>query len=237
MAFQPVPDTASVTVRLRGATGQQIVGAEAQFSMYVRDEAANPPWDATALQLLADYTKVWMDTGKNGGSGGKASLSDGWFVIDVVAHDLSQLAGLSATAIAGFAGTGVSAELSAALAMWVKFNGTPGDLPKDGGVFWPHGREDVLDGDTWQSGTLSGVKTLFDDWRADLNDPTAGGKISWAHVIVSRSRVTDDSVKNARQALRDAIAATRLATAETALVQSVQPRALVATQRDRRAGQ
>lgn len=228
-----MPDTASVTLNFVGTGGGILSGCEAQTAFYVRDTVTG--WPAGSLQDLADYTFEWWDAGKNAGSALKASVANDWVLSTIVAKDLEVVNGTTATVTANAVGTRNGDAVPPNCPMWVKFIGSAGNLPKDGGVFLPVGIETDLDGTFFAGAFKTSVQQLVTDWRVDLNDPTAGGQADWAHVIVSRSMSTNDDVKDARAALRAAIAATRRATAVTNTVTSVAARELIGSQRDRRA--
>lgn len=235
MAFQPVPDTASLTWFFEGVSGGTLTGCEAQMQVYVRDEAAPDPWLAPQLALLAAYGRDWYDLGKNAGTAFKTSVSAQWVLRRVVARDLQVAGGAASILQPNLVGTKAGDPVPPSVPMWCKFTCASGAPPKDGGTFLPVGTETDLDG-TFFSGTFVGVvQQQIEDFRADLNDPLSGGFVSWAHVVPSKYASTNDNVKNAREALRQAIAATRRATALTNTVEVVECRELVGSQRDRRA--
>lgn len=237
MAFQSVPNTAMLTWVLDGTGGSELQGAEAQFSVYIRDESGADPWTLVSLSALNLYGVTWWSAGKNGGSPMRANFVDAWTLTEVIARDLVNENGPVVPSSPGSAGTITGDPVSAALATWTKFTGESGALPKDGGVFTPSGYQLVEDGDLWDANHAASVEQVWEDFRADLTDPLAGGDADWEHVIVSRSQSLNDDVKNARAALRAAIAATRRATAVTNPVTAVATRRLVAIQRDRRVGE
>jgi hypothetical protein len=233
MAFQPVPNTASVTLFFEGTGGGILSGCEAQSAFYVNRDAG--VWNAAAVQELADYTFEWWDAGKNAGAALKASVANDWVLRRIIAKDLEAENGTSYVLTANAVGTRNGDAVPPNCPMWIKFVGESGSLPKDGGVFLPVGIETDLDGTFFTGAFATAVQQLVTDWRTDLNDPGAGGVVDWAHVIVSRSQSTNDDVKDARAALRAAIAATRRATAVVNNVTSIAARELLGSQRDRRA--
>lgn len=227
MPTQLVPDTAQVRFIFDGDLSTQMGGAHAEFSLYVRDEVA-PGWSQTNLDLLRDYAEDWH-------LAEFVPLQDAdWALTQIHVKDIgAALGGESfynpASPVHGSRTGEVSSPASAVL---YRFRGDVGGAPKKGFIFLPVGVDADLVGQFWSTAFLTSVNDAMDAWFSGLS----GQRASWAGVIVSRFLSTNDDVKNARQALREAIEATRRATAVTNTLATRSARALVGSQRDRRAG-
>lgn len=232
MAFQVVPDTAEVRLRFSGRGGNDAEGSTAQVSFFVRDEAVG--WGASQLERLSDYAAAWLTTGKNGGLPAVSSYTGVWTCDRIVARDLGSAAGGQSVLILDAIGTGSGDSVSTMECVLVQIACDGGGFPRSGRVFWPGKTIADLVTNHWTPTHLASVRQLFVDFDADLGDPTAGGAVGWAQVRVSRSDVVDDSVKEARAALRAAIRASKRNEGLTNTVAGFTARPLVAVQKDRR---
>lgn len=239
MAFQEVPDTASLTFKFSGTGAGSLNLCVAQSTVYVRDETT--PWSGAQLQKLADYGAAWWQSGKNGGVAARTQFSSSWGMEVCLAVDLTipnggQATASPATTVGSLAGDPAPPNC----AVQIKAKGDAGGFPPFGFNFWPAGHEALLAGNAWSGTLTTAVRQLAIDFLTDINDPTAGGDINWAQVIVSRSGGTPaqlEAIREARSALKAAIAATRRTTALTNTLDGFFSRSEVASQRDRRASQ
>jgi len=236
MAFQAVPDTASITFKFTGGGASKLAGCEAQFTLYVRDTTT--AWDAGQLSQLGAYGEAWWETGKNAGTGLKTRFSDNWGLQTIDCVELAVENGRQDTTVVGTTGTLGSDPPPPNCAVLVKFRGDPGNAPPRGWVFVNSGNETSLDGNGWTTAHTDSLVQAFEDFRIDLNDPTAGGDVNWAQVLVSRAAGTEAElalIRDLRVQLKEALRATRRATAETNTLDTIGARTEVASQRDRRA--
>lgn len=238
MAFQPVPDVAEVVMRFEGTPASEIPGAEAQMTFYVRDEITS--WTATTLGQLADYFVDWFDNGKGLDPALDTVIDDGWVLSTVTARDLSQEGGVSVTRFPALTVQRAGAIVPPNLAMLVRYQLDAGGNPTRGSVFVPVGTEPDLEGQNWSAALVTEVQNVFDGMDENLSNALDGGDADWAQVRVSRTAGTEAQlaqIRALREDLRQAIAATRRATAQSnTLAAPVAPRRLIASQRDRRGG-
>lgn len=233
MAFQPVPGTAQIAFKFSGTPSGALEGAKAQFNLYV--ESQGVPWAQPTLDLLADFAEDWYTAGKGTPAVSLASLISGaWTCVDLSAKDLSVANGIVANKGNIGPGTRSLDPVPPSAPAWSKFIGATGALPADGGCFLPAGCEPDLVGDDWVVTFRNDVNTCLIQFMQEIDVVASGGNAVWRLVIVSRSLTTDDSVRQARAQLREAIAATRRATALVNPVVSIQTRLLIGSQRDRR---
>lgn len=220
MAFQSVPNTVQCTVYHAGVS--QIAVAEAQWSVYTSGPGNISQSDC---ETIADALEAWLNSDYD------TILSEDWRVNRIVVKDLEVEGGPSVDRVLDIAGLLVGDPPPPNCAMYFKFSGTGGGSPLRGGCFWPVGSEAKLDGSNWLAAFRTECETAMDNLIANVLDSLFVGQ---THTIVSRYASLNDDVKDARAALRAAIAATRRATGTTNTVASYTLRAEVASQRDRR---
>lgn len=220
MAFQPVPETAQIIVRHEGVS--QLIGALAEWSVYTRLPTGFAQSD---IDDLSDAMTTWLTDEY------VDILSEDWQVSELVVKTLSTEGGPFKTTQPDLSGLLAGDPMPANNALYIRFYGTGGGSPLSGGVFWPVGNEANCDGNNWLAAFRVTVQAKLDLLLANVLD---GLFLGQTHVIVSRYASTNDDIKDARAALRAAIAASRRAEGVTNTVASNALRAPVASQRDRR---
>lgn len=221
MAFQPVPDTASVRFVLSGVAGGAVEGCEAIWTWHVRDTVVGFA-SASALQSLATYAEDWWETGQAGGAAAKTLFHADWRLDRVVTTNLDVANGLAVSEGVGTVGTRAGTVVPPNCPALVQFRGDGGGTPMAARSFLPAGVEADLNGNSFATTFRNDLQGVVDDFVSDLGNTVA----SWAFVIVSRYSGTEPVQKTR---------AVRRATAMTNTLDFVGVRQEVASQRDRRA--
>lgn len=223
---------------------KQLVPNVAQFRMV---QAFTEPTLGTVIDVINDFyvrnTAVGWNVG--GLTATATAIRDAWVtnvlpllsdqltLVRVDAEDLGADPGFSASVNSGAAGTILTDVLPASVTAVVQFRCDPGAFPRDGAMHLSGIPEAVTSGadvdDTFRTNMQTAIGAVH----------TAAGAAVLGNAIVriSRSKGTAaqlEAVREARQALRDAIRATRLATGVSNTLQFTGVRNIVGSQRDRR---
>ena len=221
MAFQPVNNAIMITVRHGGIS--QLNGSEAQWSVYTDLGIAATQSDVDGI---ADAMETWLSADY------LPLLSEDWRVTGLNVKSLDEEGAPFAERTLDLAGTLTGDPPPAQCAVYFRFRGTGGGVPLAGGCFWPVGAESTMDGNTWLASWRTDVQAAMQSLIDDVLDGLAVGQ---THIVVSRYASTNDDIKDARAALKAAIAASRRASGITNTVASFDLRPHIASQRDRRA--
>lgn len=236
MAFQPVPDVAEAVFEFSGVATGNLVGCEAQFSLYVRDTVTG--WDATQLTQLANYFQDWFDNGKGTDPALDTVIDDGWRLDRIVCRDLSTAGGIVVSLPVNLTGQRAGEGAPPNTCVQVKYVLDPPGPPTRGWIFLPAGGEADLNGTNWASALLTEIQDCFDGMDENLSVSGEGGEATWAQVRISRTAGTEAelaTIRDLREQLREAIAATRRSSAESnTLAAPVVPVQRIASQRNRR---
>ena len=227
MAFQAVPDTARVQFNLEGTSGGNIPGLPWFFNFHVRDTVVG--WTSTNLTALLDYAKGWWDSGKGGNGSGRALTHTGWTVKNIEVRDLGSEFGLFTSGLpTNPQGTRAGDLAPPSCPAVVQFIGDLGGAPKRGRIFWSGLSEADLQADEWVSAARTSLTDCINGFVGELSDPTEGGSVDWAFVLVSRNVGTEPDPTPPRIAVRRAEAVTNT------LGPPATVRAIVGAQRNRR---
>lgn len=226
MAFQAVPDTASVTFRMVGVSGS-LLATKAQWTWHIRNTVAVDFPDTTTLENIANGGVEWFTTGLGGGAAAETLFSSAWVLDHVEARDLTVINGPSFQADSGAPGTLAGDPLSGALAMLAQFHADPGESPTQWWSFLPVGDETKISGNSWDISFQTAVLNCINNYIEAIND-WMPGLTGGAFVGVSRYSGTEVPANPRKVAVR------RVGDAVTGTLASSTVRTLVATQRDRR---
>lgn len=226
MAKQLVPDTASVRFRQQFASGGGNP-IEMMSTIYVRNTLTG--WSLAGLTTLATECRDAFVTDV------LPLLVDDLTLVSVTAEDEGADPGISATVTSGTTGGDTTDPASTAVAALVQFVGDAGGVPARGRIFQSGMSETDVTGNTLTGTFATALQAAWDNVIQAADGALPGNAV----VLVSRSAGTPaelEDVRDARAALKAAIAATKRTEAVTNTLQSagVFVRSLLATQRDRR---